>query len=75
MKVVSGNVAVTSDGDDDCGATGWSITENTAAHSITPQINEGSEVKLLIERETRSISQGVQGTLDGNVELYIYTRL
>ena len=32
--------------------------------TITPQINEGSGVKLLIEQETSSISQGVQGAVD-----------
>ena len=31
---------------------------------ITPQINEGSGVKLIIEQETSSISQGVQGAVD-----------
>ena len=31
---------------------------------ITPQINEGSGVKLVIEQETSSISQGVQGAVD-----------
>ena len=32
--------------------------------TITPQINEGSGVRLLIEQETSSISQGVQGAVD-----------
>ena len=32
--------------------------------TITPQINEGSGVKLLIEQETSSLSQGVQGAVD-----------
>ena len=31
---------------------------------ITPQINEGSGVKLIIGQETSSISQGVQGAVD-----------
>ncbi len=31
---------------------------------ITPQINEGSGVKLIIEQETSSITQGVQGAVD-----------
>ena len=31
---------------------------------ITPRINEGSGVKLVIEQETSSISQGVQGAVD-----------
>ena len=31
---------------------------------ITPQINEGSGIKLQIEQETSSISQGVQGAVD-----------
>jgi len=31
---------------------------------ITPQINEGSGVKLLIEQETSSISQGAAGAVD-----------
>ncbi|MDE0373115.1 MAG: type II secretion system protein GspD, partial [Rhodospirillales bacterium] len=32
--------------------------------TITPRINEGSGVKLLIQQETSSVSQGVQGAVD-----------
>ena len=32
--------------------------------TITPQINEGSGVKLLIQQTTSSVSQGVQGAVD-----------